>query len=262
MTDMLYKGFVAHARHLPVSHRFSYPVYAYGIDVDKLPVLDRRLPFFGYNRVRPASIHDTDYLDGRPGRLKDKVLAYLPTEKRGEVAAVTLITSARYFNYVFNPVSFFYCQNGAGNTVAMVVEVNNTFGERHVYVPEKAEDFQNNHWMHFRAEKAFHVSPFNDLAGRYEFFFSPPGNELDIKIHLVKDGEKAFEARLWGKGRALTPASQIRMLLRHPFMPHLTKPRIFFEAARLYFRKRLKYHPKPEPISPMTMTTKRKRKKH
>ncbi len=51
----------------------------------------------------------------------------------------------------------------------------------------------------------------------------------------------------------LTAANLIKLILRHPFVPHLTKPRIFMEAARLYFQKHMAYHPKPEPVSPMTI---------
>jgi len=43
------------------------------------------------------------------------------------------------------------------------------------------------------------------------------------------------------------------MMIKHPIVPHLTKPRIFMEAARLYFSKHLKYHDKPDPVSSMTI---------
>jgi len=51
----------------------------------------------------------------------------------------------------------------------------------------------------------------------------------------------------------LTTANMFKLMLRHPVIPHLTKPRIFMEAARLYFQKKMTYHSKPDPISPMTI---------
>ncbi|HMA67852.1 MAG TPA: DUF1365 family protein, partial [Desulfosalsimonadaceae bacterium] len=202
------------------------------------------------------TIYDADYLGGGPESFRKKILGFLPAETAAATAAITMITSARHFHYIFNPVSFFYCTDAAGSTRAIVVEVNNTFGERHVYVPEKTEPDRDNPWIRGKSEKAFHVSPFNDMEGTYDFFFSPPGRELDIRIHLIKNREKTFEARLWGRGTALSPASHLRLLLRHPLRPHLTKPRIFRQAAALYFRRHLPYHEKPEPISPMTIRKK------
>jgi cyclopropane-fatty-acyl-phospholipid synthase len=170
------------------------------------------------------------------------------------MSSIILVTSARYLNYIFNPVSFYYCLNESGNAVRMVAEVNNTFGERHVYVPKQQPD-QNNKDSRspYYIAKAFHVSPFNNMEGEYEFLFSPPHEDLDIHIRLLRKGREAFHARLWGKQMPLTTANLVKLILRHPFVPHLTKPRIFMEAARLYFQKHMKYHPKPEPISPMTI---------
>ena len=62
-----------------------------------------------------------------------------------EVGRVELVTSARFFNYAFNPVNFYFCYRPAtidvdGDSLVVelirciVAEVSNTFGERHVYV--------------------------------------------------------------------------------------------------------------------------------
>ena len=46
---------------------------------------------------------------------------------------IWLQTFPRLFGYLFNPVSFWYCQRGDG-AVGAIAEVNNTFGERHLYL--------------------------------------------------------------------------------------------------------------------------------
>lgn len=258
MKSKIYEGLVAHERFYPKAHKFQYPVYCYGLDLDELSALDQSVRLFGYNRGRPVSIHDHDYLDDRPGSIREKLVRIL-TEKKPDlsVASVMMITSARYLNYVFNPVSFYYCFDATGDVCAMAAEVNNTFGERHLYLPEKgnwtpdADDPEK-----YYIEKAFHVSPFNNLDGRYEFSFPKPVKELDIRINLIRDGAVAFSARLWGVPVALTSAGLLKTMLRHPVTPHLTKPRIFLQAARLFFGKKLKYHDKPEPVSPMTIKQK------
>ncbi|MFO7861244.1 MAG: DUF1365 domain-containing protein [Desulfosalsimonas sp.] len=258
MNSKIYTGFVEHTRHLPVYHHFQYPVYMYGIDIDELPLLDKKLLFFGYNRLRPATINDADYLDNRPGCIKEKLLELLPEADRAQVATVMLITSARYFHYIFNPVCFYYCFDRRGEVVCLAAEVSNTYGERHVYLPKpSAPDTSGPGIRQYTAEKAFHVSPFNNMSGRYDFFCTLPGQTIDLAIHLVREGEKIFEARFQAKGRELTRAAHLGLLLRHPVMPHLTMPRIIFEAMRLYYRKHMPWHDKPAPSDPMTIRHKR-----
>ncbi len=250
-----------HTRLHPVHHEFKYPIYVYGFDLDELASLDRRLLLFGYNRRRPVSLHDADYLDDRPGSIKEKLLKFLHADGLKEtVTSIFLITSARYLNYVFNPVSFYYCLNDRGEVVRMVAEVNNTFGERHVYFPKQKPDIAHGSPpIPLYAPKMFHVSPFNDMQGEYEFIFSPVHQDLDIRIRLFRQDTETFHARLQGKSMPLNNANLAKTILQCPLVPHLTKPRIFFEAARLYFQKHMKYHPKPEPISPMTIKRARQR---
>jgi cyclopropane-fatty-acyl-phospholipid synthase len=97
------------------------------------------------------------------------------------------------------------------------------------------------------------------MQGEYEFIFSPVHEDLDIRIRLLRQDTEAFHARLRGKSMPLNNANLAKTILQRPLVPHLTKPRIFFEAARLYFQKHMKYHPKPEPISPMTIKRVRQR---
>ena len=257
MKSKVYVGFLEHIRHLPVYHHFRYPVYVYGIDLDELEHIDRKLPLFGYNRLRPTSIHDGDYLEDKPGSIREKLLAFLSQQEKARTGSVILVTSARYFNYVFNPVSFYYCLDTSGNVLRMVTEVSNTFGERHVYLPD-AVWHDGSKMLHYTARKAFHVSPFNDMSGDYGFFFSPPGADtLDVKVILSKDGRTIFEARLHGRGRELTARSHLAALVRHPAAPHLTMPRIIRQALKLHYRKKMAWHDKPAPADPMTIRYRR-----
>lgn len=253
MNSKIYNGTIEHIRYQPVRHELRYRLYVYGFDLDELPELDKSLPLFGYNRVRPASIHGRDYLDDGPGAIREKLFRLMDDKDlTGRIASVRLITSARYFQYVFNPVSFYYGLDKDQRVIAVAAEVNNTFGERHVYFPRKKSLHAGDQGPYY-ARKAFHVSPFNDMEGEYEFFFSPPEADLDIRVRLLRSGMEAFAARLRGKALPLTARNHFGLMLRHPLIPYLTKPRIFFEAARLYFQKKLTYHDKPEPISPMTI---------
>jgi cyclopropane-fatty-acyl-phospholipid synthase len=256
MSAFLYNGLIEHHRRTPRDHQFSYPLYIYGFDLEDLPELDRSLPFFGHNRFRPASVHDKDYLDSGPGTIREKLDRFLAKEGFGDaVARAFLITSPRYFNYVFNPVSFYYLFRADGALVGNVAEVNNTFGEKHLYILHSPGRRNDDRTATYRTKKAFHVSPFNRIEGTYEFSFADISKELDVGINIRQEGEVVFEARLRGSPEPLTASSQMKMFLRHPIAPHLSVPRILFEAAKLSFGKKLAYNDKPVPLSPMTIRT-------
>lgn len=250
----IFKGHVEHRRFRPVEHHFRYPLYFYAFDLDELRDLDRTLPFFGYNRFRVSSLYDADYLAQEQGNIRDKLFRVLREQPFVKsVARVILVTSARYLNYIFNPVSFYYCLSDDGRIVGMVAEVNNTFGEKHLYILGEATGGAGGYAARYVADKAFHVSPFNNVEGQYEFLFSEIGEEMDACIRLHRDGEMVFEGRLWGRSLPLTAAGHAKVFLRHPFLPHLAIPRILFEAARLKLVKRLRHYAKPIPMSAMTI---------
>jgi cyclopropane-fatty-acyl-phospholipid synthase len=257
MNSRIYTGEVMHARATPVRHTFRYPVYFFGLDLDELPALDRDVAGFGHNRFRPASIHDRDYLlDREDGPIRERLERHF-TPAAGWSAArrVVLVTSARYFGYVFNPVSFYVCLDAGGAIVAVAAEVNNTFGERHLYALESPSNGDGR--VRFITGKAFHVSPFNDMAGHYEFEFASPGDTVDIRISLVRDSRTVMTARLTGAGAPLDSRRLRRTLLRHPLTALLTMPRIVWQAGRLYVGRKLTVHPKPDPSSPRTIRTAR-----
>ena len=231
-----------------------YNLYVYALDLDELEQLDQRLPLFGYNRSRPVSLHDGDYLDEGPGTIREKLVARLENEV--DVAAidrVVMVTSPRLLGYVFNPVSFYYCFDKTGGLLATVAEVNNTYGEKHVYTLPATNGNRHGFPARFQADKAFHVSPYNSMGGSYDFTFGDIRRELDICLDLHREGEHILKAQLLGNARSLTPWNHLKTLVMNPIMPLLTIPRIYWEAFKLRFKRKLTFHDKPVPDSPMTI---------
>jgi cyclopropane-fatty-acyl-phospholipid synthase len=254
---LLYIGTVEHRRLHPVDHRLTYRLYVYALDIDELPVLDNRLPFFGYNRFKPASVHDADYLRAGGGSIRDKLLDLIAARfPAANITRIILVTSARYFNYAFNPVNFYFCFGAADELICAAAEVNNTFGEKHLYLLAGEPGGDTSFPARFQAPKQFHVSPFNTLDGVYHFEISDIRRELDIRIALHREGREIMYARLTGRPLPLSPGHHLRTLLTHPLLPHMTIPRIYQHAFRLRFQRHLPYHAKPVPLSPMTIRRK------
>jgi cyclopropane-fatty-acyl-phospholipid synthase len=254
MTSLVYRSTVEHRRLHPNRHRLIYPLYVYALDVGELNRLDRQLPLFGYNRRRPVSLRDRDYLDGSDRPIREKLLEVVRTHLPAEqIYQMILVTACRYLGYVFNPVSLYYCYDAQGRLLGNVAEVNNTFGERHVYVLAAPKGDHTRYPARYEADKAFHVSPFNRVAGRYHFAFADIRRELDIRIDLHDQDRVVLQAHLWGQPTPPTPFNQLKMVVRHPILPHLTIPRIYREAFTLRFKRGLTYHRKPVPLSPMTV---------
>lgn len=245
MISRIYTGELMHARLKPVKHEFRYPVYIYSFDVDRLAELEQRVPLFGYNRFRPVSIYDKDYLGNGGGTIRQKAEQILARKGiHDRIARIDLVTSARYFSYVFNPVSFFYCYLADGSVRAVIAEVNNTFKETHVYVLDGGNG---------RTKKEFYVSPFYDVEGEYEFKFSDLSEKLDIWVNYFKNGEPDLLAQIKGMPKEFNQANLMKTLVRFPLSAALTIPRIAWQAAKLRYRKKLPVVGKPAPLSPMTI---------
>ena len=91
---------------------------------------------FSHNRFNALSFHDADHGDGSRMPLREQVERHLTD------AGVDAATAARsgcsacraIFGYGFNPLSIYFCYDGAGSLAAILYEVHNTFGERHSYL--------------------------------------------------------------------------------------------------------------------------------
>ncbi len=237
MKSALYTGTVMHARRTPHDHVFRYPVYMVLLDLDELPALDGRLRLFGWNRHAVTSFHDVDHIDIHA------VLAENGVEL-GEGASIQVLTNLRVLGYVFNPVSFWWCRRGDGSLACIVAEVSNTFGERLPYVLLPATSSRSRGRSIFETDKRLHVSPFMPMGQDYTWWFSDPGETLNIRMDVHEAGSRDFHATLAAQRLPLTSASLRAALIRYPLMPARVFGRIHWQAAKLWL-KRTPFHRKP-----------------
>ncbi len=245
----LYVGEVMHRRAQPY-HKLRYRVFSLLLDLDELPMLDRRLRWFAHNRFNLLSFHDRDHgrCDGTPPRAwVDAALAAHGLETGGRIA---LLCFPRLLGYVFNPLSIFFCHAPSGALSAVLYEVRNTFGDKHGYlieVPRDDDDSRAANGAIVQAcAKRFHVSPFLPLEGEYRFTLKPPGERLAVQIRYLIDGVETLLATHGARRAALTDAALLGAVIRHPLMTVKVIASIHWEALRLWL-KGARFHRRPEP---------------
>ncbi len=236
-------GMVRHRRLRPALNAFDYRTYFLMLPMRSL----RRAgcDALRRNRFGLLAFHDRDHGDGR-----DDALAWLDELLRSEGirdadGEVWLQTYPRVLGYVFKPVSFWYCERTDGSLAAIVVEVNNTFGERHCYL---LAGESLGYGRDLQARKVFHVSPFSHVTGGYRFRFlrSADGERCVARIDH-EDAEGALlQTSLSGRLTPLTPASARASFFGMPLMTLGVIARIHWQALRVWL-KRVPYVKKPEP---------------
>lgn len=241
----IFRGEVVHERLHPERHAFTYPHTFFCFDLAELPDLSTACPLFGYNDTRPINLRDRDYLRGAPSPLAQQIGDFLPPQATGQ--RTLLVTSPRYFGYAFNPVNFHLRLEG-DQLLSAVAEVNNTFGDRHVYPLLELAASDTPHTWTATCPKQFHVSPFNNMQGEYHFTFCIEGERIYISIDLYRESQCIIKTWIRGNGHPLTTKDIVRYALLHPFDTALNSmPRILWQAAQLYYKKKLQIYVRPSP---------------
>ena len=247
------RGEVRHARLRPQVNRFAYPTYFLMLPMRSL----RAAPSVPLHRNRFGliSFHDRDHGDGRADSLawiEELLAAEGIHDARGEV---WLHCYPRVLGHTFKPVSFWYCHRDDASLAAIVVEVNNTFGERHCYLLSGPE---LGFGRALEARKVFHVSPFCEVAGTYRFRFmrtdlAAPGAVRRPRTVVRIDHEDAdgvlLQTSVSGELAPLDAHSRRAAFFGMPLMTWGVILRIHWQAARLWC-KRVPFLSKPPAPGP------------
>ena len=252
MNSTILHGTISHARHKIVNHAFSYPLYMVGIDLSEIQKLSESSNFFGYNKLRVLSVWDGDYLNSSSKSILEKLSTILHQHQIDDVTQVFLITVPRYFGYTFNPVSFYVSRTKDGEINGFVAEVNNTFGEKHIYV-EKPPSGASHLPLRFRFPKRFFVSPFFEVSGEYEIVIHSLESEIKISVNLFEGDREIFSTLLDCSQHPFTERELLSTLIRFPLSAFLTMGRIYTQAVILGWRYKLGAYLKPSPSSPHTL---------
>jgi len=233
----LYFGDVMHARLKPIGHRFSYRVMSLLIDLDRLDEAGRQSALFGVNRAALYSFHESDHgaRDGSALRIHAQRCA----AERGidlTDGRVLLLCYPRLLGFTFNPLSVYFCYRAGGGLALIIYEVRNTFGDIHTYALAVQPDEISAAGVRQAQEKLFYVSPFIEMAMRYHFRVSPPGDS--IKLRILETGREGplLAATFNGRRRALCTAALLRSFFSLPLVTLKIVAAIHWQALRLWLK--------------------------
>lgn len=241
-----------HARFYPCFHSFLYPLFYCCIDINK------DFGLISNNKFGLLSIYWRDYLDSSDLPLPQKLQSQLKMlGLTTEYDRVELLTTPRFLGMAFNPLSI-WCIYSRDNLTAVLLEVNNTFKEKHLYLchsDNRTKPSKEGYSHTFELHRAFHVSPFNNRTGKYQVYFEKSLDQMDLLLNISdyqdggdrRQGKIHLTARVYGNSYDLDFTSVLHLCVFYPLNVFLTLPRIFWEATKLTYQKRMKVNQRPTP---------------
>ena len=248
MTDgpALMVGHVMHRRLRPTVHAFVYPVFFARLPLSQLAQASRGI--FSVDRFNLLCLRQRDHGPRDGSALLPWIQAILRDHGLPADGEVVLQAFPRVFGFVFNPVSFWLCHNAKGELIAMLAEVNNTFGGHHHYLlHDGGAPLQDGQAL--RADKALHVSPFNKVEGSYRFTLNLNRDVSRVRIDYADGEGPLLLTALSGQSKGWCNRALWATLARMPFLTLGVVFRIHWQALRLW-RKKVPFVGARPPISP------------
>lgn len=266
MHSCLYTGTVRHRRFSPALNEFRYSLFQMYLDLSEIPELFDPYLLWSARRPAVAWFRREDHL-GEPKTpldvcVRDEVERQTGIRPSGPIR---LLTNLRYFGYVMNPVSYYYCfDQTSGRLQTVLAEVHNTpWGERHCYVLQTPINRVGGASPVLWNEKEFHVSPFMGMQMRYRWRLSEPADSLAVSIQChetsaeTTDSSEAaefgtsstknrsatarrprpFDVTLSMRREEITASSLSRVLLKHPCMTASVTSKIYWQALKLWWKQ-------------------------
>ncbi|MCJ1471394.1 hypothetical protein MMC13_000033 [Lambiella insularis] len=297
LQPLLFPCRTSHTRLFPKKHSFSYSYLFVGVPVgwvgsagSMISVGTEDFSSKGYGTSKAwFRVNASDHLDRGNAHLglRGKLRVYL--ESQGEPIEqfpyAYLVTAPMFFGYSFNPVSFWYLYSKEMQLKAMILEVNNTFDERRMYLLKGSADMceasptvgealqmeektSNPPTSHGSGKftdawtKDFHVSPFNSRKGSYALSAYDPFSVFQCQERPINNtitltsskGHPKLVARVFSTEPAIAPMSmstwtKTRFLASWWWVGFVTFPRIVREAGKLFFRRKLHVWFRPEVLN-------------
>lgn len=237
MHSCIYEGQVRHRRFSVSNHEFNYKLYMVYIDLDELDEVFSKRWFWSATRSAIARLKRDDYIGDSSVSIKDAVNTRVLEETGHDIEGpVRMLTHLRYFGYVFNPVTFYYCFDKTDTFVKTIVaEITNTpWKERHSYVLNVKNMSEK---LQFEITKSFHVSPFMQMDLQYDWRFTMPDEKLNVHMINMDKEKKVFDATLQLNRKEMSSYQCARVLILFPLITVKVITGIYWQALKLFLKK-------------------------
>ena len=207
------------------------------IDLDELDEVFSKRWFWSATRSAIARLKRDDYIGDSSVSIKDAVNTRVLEETGHDIEGpVRMLTHLRYFGYVFNPVTFYYCFDKTDTFVKTIVaEITNTpWKERHSYVLNVKNMSEK---LQFEITKSFHVSPFMQMDLQYDWRFTMPDEKLNVHMINMDKEKKVFDATLQLNRKEMSSYQCARVLILFPLITVKVITGIYWQALKLFLKK-------------------------
>jgi uncharacterized protein len=240
-------GTVRHRRLRPRLHAFAYRAFFLRLPLRTMAGKPYRSGLFSYGRRNLFSFLERDHgpRDGSSlvSWIDTMLAAHGIKDADGEI---WLQAFPRVFNYVFNPISMWFCERQDGSLRAVCCEVNNTFGETHCYLLYHDDGTPLLQGETLRAPKMFHVSPFCEVEGEYLFRFITHEARAVARIDYDDKDGPLINTSISGTMVPMSNRTLLHALISYPVFTFGVVARIHWQAVRLAL-KRVPFFSKPAP---------------
>ncbi len=239
MKSCIYEGRVSHRRFSPKRHSFDQKLYMLYLDLSELDhVFSGR---WAWSAKRPALawLRRSDHLGPAREDLDVSVRNFVESKSGSRPdGPIRLLTHLRYFGFIMNPVSFYFCFSADQRLQHVVAEVNNTpWGEQHCYLLEPAHFAPPAGQSRKLSEKDFHVSPFLPMEMFYRWNISLQNDSLKIGIQNSTAQQRMLSVSMQMNRREMTARNLNSVLCRYPFMSARVFLNIYWQALLLWWKK-------------------------
>lgn len=220
----LAKGKVLHQRRTPFKHGLKF--------VNYLWLVDLREP---QNKLLPK-----DHFGGEANSMMQAVKEFAKSRNEEILSSdkVLALASSRTNGYVFNPLSVYWCMDQSGKTRWAILEIHNTYGDRHAHLLKP--DDQGNGFIN----KEFYVSPFFSVDGEYKTRTFIDEKHVVVSVNLYQNNALVFTASFTGELMEASIKNRLIAYLRTPFSTFQAMARIKAHGIWLWLR-RLPVVPRP-----------------
>jgi DUF1365 family protein len=237
----IYEATVVHTRLTKKKNQFRYRIYTFLLDIDFLDEIQKHSFLFRRNKFSLFSFYDKDHWQAGEKTVRENIEKFAREHGLKEkIGKILLQTNLRVLGYVFNPVSFYFLYSTAGEAIASIAEVGNTFGERKMYfIPGNGKGSSDTMGFDFRlvTKKFFYVSPYIALDSEFDFRLDTPEEKLRMQVDSWESGKKTLGTAFTGQKKPFRDVFLLIYFLKYPLVTVKVIGAIHYQAMILYLKK-------------------------